>query len=237
MSGTKLYPSRQAEFAAWLDQLATGVAASPAAVGVSVAQAALMTATNVSFQAAYATATAAETRTHAAILAKNVAMKNGKRESKKLADIVRAFPSITPSQLALLGIPVPAERRPVPAPDEMALVEVTSTGPNSLTVRIHGGEALRRGKPEGSTGCVVMSYIGAEAPTDVRLWTLEGTTSKNVFEVTYPADIEPGSYIWLAAAFVNAKLEQGPLTYPPVQIRLAGRVNATSGESAVKLAA
>lgn len=233
----KLFPSKQAEFADWLENLATKVAAAPAAVGVSVAQAALLTDSNTAFQAAFTAAIEPSTRTRSAILAKAVAMKDSKRTAKQIADIVRAYPSITPSLLTDLGIPVPGQRQPVPPPSAMAQVLVESTGPSSVKVRIVGSGTPRRGKPAGSAGCIVMSYVGPTAPDDSRLWTMEGATSKTVFEVNLPENIAPGSFVWLAASFVNSKLEPGPMTYPPVKLRVAGRVTSASEENAIKLAA
>lgn len=231
-----LYPVHQAEFATWLDNLATTVASDPAAWGATQAQSDLMSSVNASFQAAYTLAITPETRTKPSVAGKKTALKFAKREAKNFADIIRASPTISDPQLADLGIARRANRSPTPPPTAMAKLAVLSTGPNSVRVRVYGDGSLRRGKPESAIGCVAMSYIGEEAPTDPRQWTLEGTTSKSTFDVVLPADIAPGSLVWIAAYFVNRKLEKGPTTYPPTQIRVAGRVNVAQA-TATRLAA
>lgn len=230
-------PGLEAALVGYVENFDTRLTAAPTSVGCTAAQATAFHALVVAFKAAWDVTRSRSTRSGSAVILKNEKKKALVKNLRELAKIIQAYPGTTDEQRDLFGLNIPATRQPVPVPTDMALVEVKSSGPNSIKVRVHGGEALNRRKPLGSTGCVVMTYVGPEAPVDEKLWTMEGATTKSVFDISFPNDIAPGSVVWVAAAFVNAKLQHGPLTYPPTQIRLAGRVNATSGQSAVKLAA
>ena len=235
MSNT-LYPKRQPEFATWLDHLATALAGDPESYGATAAQSDRLAAANVAFQAAWAVASDPATRTRSAVAGKDTALQLARREAKNIADIIRAAPTVTPGQLADLGFPQRGERARSKPPESLARLRLLSTGPNSVRVRVFASDSAQpHPKPVGAIGCVVMIHIGETAPTDYNTWSLAAMTSKSVCEIVLPAAIEPGSKVWIVARFVNRKLEQGPPTEPPMQIRVAGHLCAE--RAPVKLAA
>lgn len=231
---TTLYPKSQPQFVMWLDNLARKLALDPGAYGATEAQSARVSAANAALQSAYAIAVQPATRTQSAVAGKDFALAVARREAKNIADIVRASPTITPSELAELGIPPRATRTRSEPPAEMVRLGIVSTGPHSVRVRLYDGLSLRP-KCDGAIGCVLMSYVGETPPAKLSAWSLAGLTSKSTFEVEFPSDLPPGSKVWITARFVNRKLQQGPPAEPPVQLRLAGHLGSAMAE--MKLAA
>jgi hypothetical protein len=63
--------------------------------------------------------------------------------------------------------------------------------------------------PDGVNGAIVMSYVGATAPTDPRAYKMEGPTSRTTVEVLFPETVAPGTQVWLTAVWFNERKQMG----------------------------
>jgi hypothetical protein len=63
----------------------------------------------------------------------------------------------------------------------------------------------RRGKPDGVIGASVFMFVGDDAPANPMNATFLFNTSKNVFDIDFPAEIASGAKVWLTAFWFNRK--------------------------------
>jgi hypothetical protein len=194
---------------------------SPTTYGLTAGQATTYEGLHAAFEALYNEAQDRGTRTPAVIADKKVALKNLKANARLLARIIQATPGVTDGMKTALGLTVRAEPAPVNPPTEMPVVEVVDRVGTIVTLKLHDGSGSRRGKPEGVQGASVFSYVGATPPTDASGWRFEGNTTRTSVDVAFPANLAPGTTVFVTAFWYNPRGESGP-GCAPVSTNIAG---------------
>ncbi len=212
-------PSRESEFDVWARNLATKVAATPTAFGLNAAQATALTALNTAWHAAYLVTTDNDTRTPAAIAAKNTAkaeLIDGPGGIRELVKIIQAYPPLTNEQRVSLGITVPdLEPTPVPPPADPPVLAILSTLGRTTKLALRDiTDSEKRGKPVGVSGATVLMFVGEEAPIDPLAWTFLTNTTKTVIDIEFQPAIPAGAKVWLTAFWKNRREEAGPAAVP-----------------------
>ncbi|QEG22022.1 hypothetical protein [Mariniblastus fucicola] len=153
--------------------------------------------------------------------------------TRRLVELCQAAANMTDAKRRALGITIRKSPTQHPAPQTWPLVEVRSQRQNTVKFNLRDVE-LRSGrtrKPAGVSGAMIYTFIGDHPPAQLSDWSAWGTVSKSSCEVTMPDSTPFGANLWVAATWLNTRLESGPLG-DPVSIRLGGGVVQTSdGES------
>ncbi|WP_404304983.1 hypothetical protein [Neorhodopirellula lusitana] len=145
--------------------------------------------------------------------------------TRRLVDLCQASADMTDAKRRALGITIRKNPTPHPVPQTYPLIEIRSQRQNTIKFNLRDVD-LRSGrvrKPAGVTGAMVYTHIGNHPPTSLSDWTLQGTESKTSCEISMPEDTEFGATLWIAAAWLNTRLESGPLG-DPASTRLGGGV-------------
>jgi len=126
-----------------------------------------------------------------------------------------ANPNITDVQRQALGLRIRSTNHtPIPAPTEMPEMDILSVTGRTVRARLHGETIEHRRKPTGCTGAYIWTFAGENPPEELSEWVFWSQTTKTTFEIEFPVSVEAGSKVWLAAGWVNAKGQIGPVCDP-----------------------
>ena len=127
---------------------------------------------------------------------------------------VASSPDVSDADKIRLGVHV-ADRRPTPSPVPSArpTVEVVGSYARTVLVRIHDN-GTGRGRPRGTTGAYVYTFVGEAYPTDPGLWAFDGKASRSTYEVEFPNSVPSGAQVWVCAAYTNQRGQTGPVSLP-----------------------
>jgi hypothetical protein len=218
---TVQFPPSDNALLAWSTNFKNLITADPSVYGLT---ATLATAYGV-VHTAYADALAAcdpNVRNKAAVVAKNAARTTLKTQATLLANTIYGTPTVTVAQKVELGIPPRSEPNPIPPPSTSPVLEVVSTNAWTARIRLKAGAGGGRGKPAGTFGASVFSYVGATAPTDIGSWKFEGSTGRvTAIDVDFPNTLAAGTKVWLTAFWFNGRKQSGPAC-APVSCNLPG---------------
>jgi hypothetical protein len=215
-------PAKDADLLAWSSNFSAKITATPTAYGLTAAQATAYGSLHTAFSTALATASNPATRTRGTIAAKDAARDPLKANARDLARIINAFPSITNQQRIDLGLnPRSGTITPTNPPDETPVMEVVSAIGRMLKIKLRAQDSSRRGKPDGVDGATVFSFVGSAPPADISLWKFEGSTTRTVFDLEFPASVPAGSQVWLCAFWFSPRAQSGPAC-TPISAYLAG---------------
>src|SRR3954454_6322668 len=203
MAGLKDYfPSREAELVNWSNNFSTKISATPTAFGLSALQASSFATVNTAWVNAYNAANDDSTNSRAARITKDDAKRVMIANARALVKIVQAFPGITDTQRADLGITVP---KPGPTPSPVATeapeLTIASVNGHMIKVRLRELGSEKRGKPKFTFGALLMSYAGETPPPTAEGWRLEGTVTRSIFEVLVPGTVAAGTKVWFSACW------------------------------------
>jgi hypothetical protein len=161
-------------------------------------------------------------RNKPAVVTKNAALANLKTGAAIIANKIYAAPAVTDAMKVQIGMPPRATPQPIPAPSSAPVIEIISTLGATVRIRLRAGDGAGRGKPAGTIGASLFSYVGATAPGDLSGWTFEGNTGRvNKIDVAFPDSVAKGATVWLTAFWFNGRKQSGPIT-TPVSVNLPG---------------
>src|SRR6185437_14193668 len=128
------------------------------------------------------------------------------------AGIVQRFPGTTNPMRLDLGLPqrgtVPV---PIPPPAESPLIEIKQTSGRTVRIRlINTLQPTRRGRPDGTIGASVFSFVGEAPPPSTSQWKFEGSTGLTTVDVVFPDSVAAGATVWLTAFWMNPRKQSGP---------------------------
>jgi hypothetical protein len=155
------------------------ISATPQAFGLVESQAVSYAALNADFSAKWLAATNEETRTKAAIVAKNTAARNLRLAAADLAKIIDGTATVTDAQKTALGLNVRKVPSPMPAPGTAYGFKVKLMGDGSIETR------WKCNNPRGSQGTVYQIFrrLGAVGTFEY----LGGVGDKKYHDTTIPA--------------------------------------------------
>lgn len=216
-------PATDAALLQWSLNFSTRITATPTAYGLVAAQATAYAAAQTAFNTAYTAAIEPSTRTAGTIAAKNTARANLKAISSSLGKIVDATQSVTNQQRRDLGLNVRSAPSPIPPPSSAPGLDVLSVSGVTATIRLHDSTSgSKRGKPPGTIGASVFSFVGAAAPGDISAWKFEGSTGRVAkIDITFDSSLAAGTKVWFCAFWFNGRKQSGPAC-APVSTNLPG---------------
>jgi hypothetical protein len=208
-------PRGQQGLMLWTQRFASVLDTDPAGFGVPPAEATAYVALQAAGALAFRRATDPGTRTTPAVAAKDAAVAELKRETRRLARLVRAHCGRDGDRLARLGIKAASlNRRALPAPRHAPRLTLRPTTQHAVHLSLE--DTTRQGKamPRGVHGAVVMMFIGDTPPATLRGWTLAFGTTKTRQKVELPGGLTPGTRVWYTAYWTSPTGKPGPISAP-----------------------
>jgi len=188
-------PSRDSLLLAWSANFSTRITADAVALGLTAAQATAYATLQTNFETAMA-AIAPGDRSKSLVATKNAARLALKTSARLLAKIIQGQASVTDAQKIELGLNVRSAPTPIPPPADAPGITILSTVGNTVKLRLFDAvDSANRGRPAGTDGASVFSFVGAAAPTEESEWNFEGVTSKTKVDVTFPEGTAPGAKV------------------------------------------
>lgn len=212
-------PSKNANFAAWLANIAGILATSYAAYGVASGDAATLTALNSAFQAAYTTATEPTTRTAGSIAAASKARAEAEVFVRPVAVAISINPGLSAEQKIAVGVSTNQSMpTPIPAPIVAPSLGIQSARPGQLTMLATNPESGGRAKPYGATGVELAAVIGTAFTADPSAATPKGVYTKAVCRLELPPEAQ-GQKVSLFGRYITksgpgGKAQTGPWSAP-----------------------
>lgn len=216
-------PSTDAGLLAWSENFSTLINAAGAPYGVPVPLATAYATKHTAYADKLQLAVEPTTRTKLTVADKNDSRQILKIAARQIVSIVDGQATVTNAQRLALGLHVrDVIPTPVPPPATAPLIDVKSVFGRTARVRlIDAANPTRRGRPTGTIGAAVFSFVGATAPEDLGAWKFEGNTGRTAIDVAFPGTVAAGATVWLAAYWFNARMQPGP-TAAPVSANLPG---------------
>lgn len=212
-------PGRGADLLLWSQNLATKLTAAPADYGLTLEQAAGFTTVQNDFAVAYAKANDPATRTPPAIQAKNAAKKTMIAAVRPLVQTLQNWSGMTDAKRDELEIPV-RDREPslIGPPTEMPVLRVAGVDGRLLNLEVRRADGTTRRKPAGVRAVWLRTYVGptpdATPPTVLDAYQFRGESTKSNPQVDFPAEVAPGTPVWVTAQWVNPTGVPGPACAP-----------------------
>lgn len=219
MASRNYIPTKLADRALWFQNFTTYIDNNYLALGITLADVAVIDTANANFQAAYTAAQTAETRspvTIAALVTQNNAMN---AVARQYATLINGNAATTDAQRAALQISIrtaPPFGR-ISAPTTWPVLGIRSIGPlqHTLTYRDSElpSESKVRAKPFGAASMQLFQHIGATPPADPAASTFIG----NFTRLPVIVDLDPanlGQTAFYYARWITARGLEGPLVGP-----------------------
>lgn len=198
----------------WSQNVVNLITPLPATWGLVVGDVTSYTAVHNSFSTSVA-ACDPNVRTKPAVVIKNAARTALKNAAAVVANKIYASPLVTDGMKVQIGMPPRQSPSVIPAPSTAPAIEIISTLGATVRIRLRDADGASRGKPAGTSGASVFSFVGATPPGDLTAWTFEGNTGRvNKIDVVFPSTVASGAKVWLTAFWFNGRKQSGPSTLP-----------------------
>jgi hypothetical protein len=214
MMVTLSFPPSDPGLLAWSQNFLDLITATPTAYNLVAGDATSYLAVHTAYADALAACDPPQ-RNKTAVVAKNLARTALKQAATLLANKVYAGASVTDAQKTQLGIPPRQSPSPIPAPTTAPVIEIISSTAWTVRIRLRDANGANRGKPAGTQGASIFSFIGPAAPTDLGQWKFEGSTGRvTKIDVAFPSDLPGGTKVWFTSFWFNGRKQSGPPTAP-----------------------
>lgn len=207
-------PSRQEELGRFFASLSGKLVADPEGFGLVAAQAAAYQALQQAYAEALTVALDPATRSPTNIQKKNTARDAAIAETRKLVDIMQAWPGMTNAKRSELGISLRENTAtPVPIPSRAPVVKVASVDGRLFNIELRKMGSDSKARPTGVRAAWLYTYVGEEMPSFEQM-TFRGSATKTDTQIVLPADVAVGSKVWISACWVNTTEKPGPVSLP-----------------------
>ncbi len=211
------FPSTDAGLLAWARNMSDRLSADYGAFGIDEQRSADFANLVEYYADAYQAANLPGIRSSAATTIKNQAREALKNAARLIVSIVRGQTDVSDAQKIELGITVPAPRRQaIPRPSHGPRLAITAMSGRTAQVRLTNAELQAgRSKPPGIQGALIFVASGEQPPAPgAGEWKFHSGTSRTKSRVSFPANLPPGTKVWICAAWVNARKQLGPPSVP-----------------------
>jgi hypothetical protein len=215
-------PKRESDLDDFVHNFDARITASPTTVGLAAGDAAAFHALVLAWDAAFAVTKNRGTRSQSAVIVKDEKKFAMVQKLRELARIVQAFPGTTNEDRSLLGLTVPGERQPQPAPGFAPKLDVMQVDRNLVRVQLRDSQNLSRLRPDFAKAANVFSFIGEVPPAGAQGWFFQGGTTRTRFDVSFDAELPMGTKVWLTAFWKNERDQSGPACTPVPATLLGG---------------
>ena len=212
-------PKRNADFASWLANIATIIAASYAAYGVASGDAAALTALNTTYQAAYTEATEPTTRTAGTIATANDARAAAETFVRPICQAIAVDPNITPEQKIAIGVSTRQSMpSPIPAPTVAPSMSIQSAIPGQVTLKQTNPATGKGAKPFGAVALEIATVTGTAHTADPSSAVPRGVFTRPLVRLTLSPE-ESGLKVSLFARYATrsgpgGQAQVGPWSAP-----------------------
>ena len=209
-------PDDDAGARGWMNNFAKHVASAPAAVGLSAADSALLTALADDFDAAMKQVNDPRTRTTVAIAEKDEARNAAKSTFRFYAMQIKASRGVDDAQKIALGIHVDSgARTPYGAPVNSPLLDILGATPGRHVLRYHDADTPKsRRKPPGVTHLLLFAAIAGGEVRDPEQARFIGAYTRQPFHVDFDAAKHAGKTATYFGRWLTAKGLLGPWSLP-----------------------
>lgn len=212
---TTFPPGREADLLAWALNADLILKEDAAAYGLTPEQATAFTGRVTAFQALFNACNQPTTRTPEKVEQKKLAKKALITEARGLIAIIQAHPGTTDDMRRALDISIrDYEPTPVPVPETSPTLAVVAVMGRTVKVKLTAGPGEGRARPEGVKGATLYYAVGEDFPLEMTGWEFKGNTTLTTVDMTIPTSVPAGSKVWATAAWVNSKLQAGPVCSP-----------------------
>jgi hypothetical protein len=155
------------------------------------------------------------TRTKTAVELKNVSKTDLVSYLRSLVRITQNAPTTTNAMRTDLAIPLrDTIPTPKPVPGVAPELKVKKIWGHQITCQIESPVTEGRGWPPGVYGAQVYTLVAPEPTTDTTQWMPQGLVTRTNFVIGMPAEVAPGSKVWVTAQFVNPRGQSGVACTP-----------------------
>ena len=128
--------------------------------------------------------------------------------AKLLVSRINGHPGVSDAQRVALGLVVRARPTKAAVPSEAPCLEVVGVRGHQVTIAL--SSLTGRGKSADAFAATLFYYVGETAPADAYDWRFCGNFGRTTIDVNFPESLAPGTKVWLAAQWMNTRLEPGP---------------------------
>ncbi|MFT3785915.1 MAG: hypothetical protein QM770_07095 [Tepidisphaeraceae bacterium] len=218
------FPVKDSDLLGWAQAFVGQVTSDPDRYGVPASMAAALQDAFTGFEQALSIASAAITRTVPAVTAKNAAREALKAVTRQVVSIINGQPGVTDAMRQDLRLTVPkTTRTPVPPPKSTPVVTFGNVRCRTVSVRLLD-TTPRRGRPPGTTGAAVFTFVGDDPPESVRQWSFWRNVTTPAFEMTFDDSLPSGTTVWVCAYWFNRRQQPGPMSKPECTLLQGGAV-------------
>ena len=222
-----LFPDTNAGVLAFMNNMSTILTASGTSYGITMAQSSALANLTGILATSLPLAQNPSTKTKTTVAAKQQALVNVKAYAKLLISVIEGQSTVSNAMKVSLGLKLKSIPTPVPAPGAAPALEVISVVGWTVKIKLHDtNPSSKRGRPPGTAGANVFSFVGTTPPADVSAWKFEGSASKTVMDVVFNPTIAPGTRVFLCARWFNPRSQSGPLCSPVATNLQGGAVMA-----------
>jgi hypothetical protein len=203
-------PAPDADFNAWQINFVTYANANLAALGLVAADLTPVTAAQATWATAYPAHVAAVAAAQSAKQAKSGARNAYVAVVRALVRRLQASPSVSDAERASLGITVPGQGGPIPAPNSRPLVAVECGQRLQHTLRfVDENSPTRRAKPDGVLGAEIWAKVGTAPPVNEAELRFVAVDTATPYTLNFEsADGGKNAYYWLR--WVSPTGQRGP---------------------------
>jgi hypothetical protein len=212
-------PRKDTELVPYSTNFDTRITAAPADYGLTAAQATQYGTLHDAYLAAYnamAAAREAGTRSESLTATKDSTKLALLRYARELYRYVQANNTVPDAKKIELGVRVvDTEPTPVPPPGSAPALSVVSVTGRRVRLRLKDStDPERKGRPLGTLGAQIFSFVGDEVPTTTEQWRSEGITGLTMIDVVFPDNVANGATVWFTAVWFNGSKQTGPNANP-----------------------
>lgn len=214
-------PNADSDFNVFALDFAGKIGTDPTAYGLTSADAAVISAAVVAWEAPYLEAASPSTRTQGAVHQKDQARRAAERIIRGFASRIRVNDDIPVALKAGLGIrPVPRSYARVLPPQSAPALTVTNIGAarHTLIARDRGsvaGEGTESRKPNGAIGLLLFRIVADEPARRPDKAEFLGFITRGIIESLFTT-ADRGKTATYFARWTNAKGQMGPWSIPSV---------------------
>lgn len=224
MNQPSYVPPKIADFALWLDNLASLVAANPTDYGLVTGDATIISGANTSFQGAYAISSNPSTRTSGAVANTNAARLAATGTVRPYCQQISKNMGVSDSLKLGIGLNLP-NNAPVPVPpitDVPQLIQLPSAAGVTVWGYKQGGSSSGKAKPFGAAGLEIWRNVGTVAATDPAQCSLMATVTKSPQQFSNDPAV-PGKVMtffarWTTLSGPAGQAQKGPWSLPYVLV-------------------
>jgi len=205
-------PQRDADYDAYLNNWRTLMTATPALYGMLAADATAISLAYTNWHPAYVVVTNPATRTHAAVVAKDIQKASSQVLLRDQYNIIKANPAVLDVNKTSIGVRVSdTVPTPIPPPATFPLLNVFNSAAFQQSMEMHDSATPTiRKKPAGVIGALVYRGIGTVPAIDPEQLPLMGFFTRALFDAETFDALDAGKIATYAAKWTNAKGEEGP---------------------------